>query len=420
MPPKTVRTGFVLAALAMLPSQVTAEFDWTGHVKARLLSEHFDDGSVFRQSGDAAFVDAESDLRLNFAYSASPWKLDAAWQLLAGVGDATGLRLAAGDNPGAFEVPDRDDGRRLWNLADNLYTGSRSEWRHRVDRLTVSRVGERSVIRLGRQALTWGNGLYFAPLDIVNPFDPAAIDTEYKAGDDMLYAQYLRGNGDDIEAAVVFRRDPLTGDASADERTLAFRYNHHGNDTQYSVLLASSYGDPLLGFGWNRSVGGAVWRTDVAVSDDGGWTAQLVTNLNYSWQWSDKNVTGSLEYYFNGFGASGGNYDANDLAAEPRLLARLARGQTFTVGRNYLAGGLTVEMSPLWLVSPNLFVNLDDGSALLQLGVQHSLGNNLSFLAAVDVPLGPQGSEFGGLEVAFPNRYLSYEASVFAQLGWYF
>jgi len=37
--------------------------------------------------------------------------------------------------------------------------------------------------------LSWGNGLVFSPMDIVNPFDPTAVDTEYKAGDDMLYGQ---------------------------------------------------------------------------------------------------------------------------------------------------------------------------------------------------------------------------------------
>ena len=62
-------------------------------------------------------------------------------------------------------------------------------------------------MKFGRQAITWGNGLFYAPMDLVNPFDPATIDTEYKAGDDMLYLQYLQDNGNDLQAAVVVRRD---------------------------------------------------------------------------------------------------------------------------------------------------------------------------------------------------------------------
>ena len=31
----------------------------------------------------------------------------------------------------------------------------------------------------------------FNAMDIFNPFDPAAVDTEYKVGDDMFYGQYL-------------------------------------------------------------------------------------------------------------------------------------------------------------------------------------------------------------------------------------
>ena len=48
------------------------------------------------------------------------------------------------------------------------------------------------VMRFGRQAITWGNGLVFNAMDIFNPFDPAAVDKEYKTGDDMIYGQSSR------------------------------------------------------------------------------------------------------------------------------------------------------------------------------------------------------------------------------------
>jgi hypothetical protein len=65
-------------------------------------------------------------------------------------------------------------------------------------------------------------------MDLVNPFDPASIDTEYKAGDDMLYVQYLQDNGNDMQAAYVFRRDVLTGDAKSDQATAAIKYQGQG------------------------------------------------------------------------------------------------------------------------------------------------------------------------------------------------
>jgi len=145
-----------------------------------------------------------------------------------------------------------------------------------------------------------------------------------------------------------------------------------------------------------------------------------VTNLSYSWTWWQKNVSGAIEYYYNGFGQRSGSYSLAQLVANPELADRLLRGQTFSIGRHYLAAGLTVEMSPLWLVTPNLFMNLADPSALLQVVTQYSLGDNLSFLAALNLPLGADGSEFGGIPTGIGESNLSRDAGLFAQLAWYF
>ncbi len=77
-------------------------------------------------------------------------------------------------------------------------------------------------------------------------------------------------------------------------------------------------------------------------------------------------------------------------------------------------------MSPLWSITPNLFANLDDPSALLQVIAQHSLGDNLTLLGAVNLSIGPDGSEYGGIETGLPNQFLSRSAGLFAQLAWYF
>ena len=133
-----------------------------------------------------------------------------------------------------------------------------------------------------------------------------------------------------------------------------------------------------------------------------------------------RNMSGVLEYFFSGFGLKGGNYDPSSLAGNPELLKRIARGELFTIGRHYLAGGVLIEMSPLWSLTPNVFSNLEDGSAFLQLVTQYSLGDDLTFLGALNVPVGPDGSEYGGIEAQIPGQYFSQDFGVFAQLAWYF
>jgi hypothetical protein len=130
-------------------------------------------------------------------------------------------------------------------------------------------------------------------------------------------------------------------------------------------------------------------------------------------------MSGALEYHFNGFGQRDGRYDPDSLAGNPDLLARLARGETFTLGRHYLAGSVLVEMTPLWTLTPTVLANVTDPSALLQFVTAFSLSDNMTFLGSLNVPIGPDGSEFGGIETG-TGLYLASGPGVFAQLAWYF
>jgi hypothetical protein len=314
-----------------------------------------------------------------------------------------------------------EDERRLFDLTSVMHDEGKSAWLHRLDRMWTGYSSEKTVVRLGRQAVSWGNGLFYTPMDLVNPFDPAAIDTEYKPGDDMLYLQYLRDSGDDIQVAVVIRRDVIDGDVDAGESAIALKYHGFAGETEYDVLIAENYDDTVVALGGVRSLGGAIWRGDVVVTDTVNDTRiQVVTNLSYSWIWAGKNVSGAFEYYFNGFGQRAGRYDPLSLATNADLIAYLTRDQLFTLGRNYIAGSMSIELSALWNLTPTLFANLDDSSALVQWVTQYSLSDDLVFLGSLNLPLGNNGTEFGGIDSGIDGLYLSSGAGIFAQLAYYF
>jgi len=417
--------SFVVFALtsACVQTTIAAETDYEfgGHTKARLLGQSFPGNSLFNSLTGSSSLDLEADLRLNFVADSGPWTFDLAWQLFAGFGDRIEYtRLLPTEAALLFQRLLNDD-RRLFNLSDVIRDDGKFAALHHLDRLSITYANEKSVIKFGRQAITWGNGLFFSPMDIVNPFDPATIDTEYKAGDDMLYGQYLRDNNDDIQAAVVFRRNRVTGDLESDEGTASIKYHGIAGEAEYDLLIARSYGNAILGIGGNHSIGGAVWRGDIIITDtSAGTKTELVTNLSHSWIWVGKNVSGVVEYFYNGFGQKDGRYNPSDLALNPELLQRLARGQTFSLGRHYIAGGLSIEVTPLWVLTPNLFANIDDGSALLQIVTRNNLGEDLEFIGALNVPLGPDGSEYGGIQSGVDDLFFSSNASIFAQLAWYF
>jgi len=414
--------NLLILAIATLAVQSFAEplnTELGGHVKARYVGQWFPDDSLFRTVAGRDSQDIESDLRLNLEADRAAWSLDGAWQLFALYGDRVEYSRDLPALGGLVLERLPNDDRRLLDMTWIVSDSGRQAVLHRIDRLSVGYTGANLVLRLGRQAITWGNGLIFSPMDIVNPFDPTTVDTEYKTGDDMLYAQYLLPNGHDLQAAWVARRNPATGGYENAESTLSIKYHGIVGQGEFDVLAARNHDDDTIGLGGNRSIGGAVWRGDLVVTDTGEVVrSQLATSISYSWTWGGRNVTGGIEYYYNGFGQPARDYDA--IAENDELLSRLARGEIFTLGRYYLAGALTVELTPLWLLTPTVFANLDDGSAFLQLITQCSLGDNSLFLGSLNVPLGPPGSEFGGLETGTAGRYLSTDLGLFAQLAWYF
>jgi hypothetical protein len=353
-------------------------YEFGGHTKLRLVGQSYPDDSLFRDLVGSTSLDGAGELRLNFSARRDGWSFHSDYQLLGLYSEFLPMGMPTDD-------------RRLFDLTKTITDGSDGAMLHRLDRLWFGYASEKVVIRVGRQALSWGNGLFFAPMDLVNPFDPTTIDTEYKTGDDMVYAQYLRDNGDDVQGAAVFRRDPASGDIESDQGTVALKYHGFAGETEYDILVAEDNGDAVVGLGGAGNLGGAVWRGDIVVTDtDDDTIVEVVANLSHSWIWGAHNVSGTAEYYF----------DGDD--------------------RNYVAGSLMIEMSALWMITPTLVANVDDPSALLQFVTQYSLGDNMTFLGSLNLPLGSNGTEFGGPESGIPNRYLSFDLGVFAQLAWYF
>jgi len=414
----------LLIAMLVLSSAVFADDSETeigGHTKLSLTGQAYPEQSVFRDLVGRDSLDATGDFRLNFKFNSDRWSVDAAYQLLALHGDSVELgRLLPGGTEIFFPGLPNDD-RRLFDLTHVVRDSGKTSLLHRLDRLTFGYASEKAVIRFGRQALSWGNGLFYAPMDLVNPFDPATVDTEYKAGDDMLYTQYLRDSGDDVQGAYVVRRRPENGDVESNESTAAVKYHGFLGDAEYDLLLAEHYGDAVLGLGGGKSIGGAIWRADIVATDtDIDTYLQFVTNFTYSWNWFDRNMSGAIEYFYNGFGQRSGHYDPASLANNPDLLDRVVRGELFSIGRHYFAGSVLIEMTPLWSITPTVLTNLADPSGLFQLVTNYSVSDDITFLGSINVPVGPKGSEFGGIESGLPDRYLSGGAGLFAQIAWYF
>src|SRR5690606_22817266 len=116
---------------------------------------------------------------------------------------------------------------------------------HRLDRLYLGYRAGALALRLGRQALSWGGGLVFHPLDFINPFAPLAIDKDYKTGDDMLYAQWVLAQGGDVQAVLLPRRDPATGELRDAQSTHAAKLRTRLGAYDLDLLAARHFDEAL-------------------------------------------------------------------------------------------------------------------------------------------------------------------------------
>ena len=411
-----------LLIVALPPSAGAESTDWTfgGHLKYRFTFTDYPGNSVFREVLGSSSLNNSFETRLKFGGRNDKWDFKADYQGIFIHSETLKLFDSLPASPAPVNRVINDD-RRWWDLTWSVGDDEKNALIHRLDRLNVGYTTDQTAWRFGRQAISWGNGMIFTPMDVFNPFDPAAVDKEYKTGDDMLYGQYLFDSGNDLQGVAIVRRNPITGNVESDQSSLAFKYHGFLGLNEIDLLAAQHYGDQILGVGGIANMGGAVVRGDLT------WThtdldnvISAVTSLSYSWTWGGRNVSGILEYYYNGFGQKNSRYSLQELSQNPDLLRRLERGELFTLARHYVAASASVEMTPLLMLIPNLFVNLEDPSALAQLVVQYDWKQNLLVLAALNLPLGPDGSEYGGIEASADGLYFSTGPSVFAQLAWYF
>lgn len=395
--------------------------EFGGHLKYQLTQTMYKRDDLYAVYGDDGPTDHEIDFRLNAEERRGRWDARIHYELLAFGGDSLGTRRmlsAAGVLPSTAVTGLPSDDRRLFDLTDEITDRESVAAVHRLDRLSLGYSGQRLVVRAGRHSVSWGNGLVFNPLDIFNPFSPTAVDKDYKIGDDMIYGQWLFDGGDDVQFIVLPRRDPVSHDLETDQGSIAFKYHGMKAGIDYDLLAARHYDEPLLGIGLARDWHGAIWRIDVSVTelDDGGHATSLVTNLDCSWTWLDRNVYGYIEYFRNGVGEADKNYTRTNRD----LQERISRGEVFTLGRDFLAAGMQIELTPLFNLLPSMIWNLNDQSLFLQVWATYDWKENILIIGGINLPYGYRGTEFGGIPVDGDDFFVAPGSESYLRVSYFF
>lgn len=306
------------------------------------------------------------------------------------------------------------DLRRTWlSSAGTIATNT-------IDRLSVSYATPNLVIKLGRQAITWGNGMVFHPTDIVAPFSPNAFDTAYKPGADMVYAQYLFDSGADIQAIWLPRAASFGAPTAFASSTYALRGRMMLGPIDTRLMLARDRGDTVSSLSLGGPLAGASWNLEVAkwTLTTGARHLTYLANISNFGTLFGRNISYFAEYYHNGFGVDA-SLPFDSLPAS--LTKRMSTGQVFNTGKDFLALGAQVEITPDLMIAPNAVINLGDGSAIAALVGNLTLDDNTNVIFNYLHPLGRAGTEFGGRETsAGSGIYIGPSRAVTVQLVRYF
>lgn len=404
------------------------ESEWGGQIKAQGFVSREEKSSLFAPVGTGTFLDGNVQFRINndLFFSENTYFTTHYEAVISG-GDRR-RRANALDRlfPGLLNIgflagaPVEDD-RRFFDFTKAVSEDDRYVLYHRLDRFFLGLQRQWGALRVGRQAVTWGNGLLFNPMDLVNPFSPTDIERDYKIGDDMVNVSIATDSLGELQFLYLPRRDPATRDLTWNESSLAGKLHLLRGTNELDVMAAKHFRDAVVGAGSTGYLGDAAWRLDATLTFPGEGARRshylsLVANIDYSWDFWGKNWYGVIELYYNGLGN-----DRYALAlADPAIAGRLDRGDLFVLGRTYLSGHVRVELHPLFNLFLTAINNIEDPSGILQPRAIWDVAEDVQVTVGGNVAYGEKGTEFGGFEVAGTGLFTGPPDSAFLWLTYYF
>ncbi|MEO8551897.1 MAG: hypothetical protein ABI678_18100 [Kofleriaceae bacterium] len=296
-----------------------------------------------------------------------------------------------------------------WSIEDGpqLSLHDRIDWGYaRITKGAIS-------LTVGRQPVTFGRGSLWTPEDIVDPFSPVQIDTEFKPGVDAARVDVTFGTH--VTLAVL----GVAGD-TRDAHDLAIRKDGSSAIQRLEVSLGTTRLGLMTGYVRGDAFGALDLFVDLGGADlHGEVTGTYVPDasrrpferevfgravLGSTFQLSSR-LTGTIEGYWNGSGTTHPS-QYEEVLSSPRL----ASGETYNLGVLYGGAVADLTLHALVHVAAAAIVNVIDGSALLAPSVHFNASTNTQLIAGAFFTVG-KAPDFSGGSIArsefalYPNLF---------------
>jgi hypothetical protein len=283
-----------------------------------------------------------------------------------------------------------------WNAVnhDTYQLDDRIDWLY-----ARYRFGDVSVT-LGRQPITIGRGQIWTPEDLLAPFSPLALNTEFKPGVDAARVDWSASQAVTLSLfGVAGKMNPQHDlQIGSDGSAIMSRVQVALTPMQLGVMGGYLRGDAMLGLDFFVDLGHG---TDL----HGAGTATFVPDAArrpYGRAAFDRAVLGTTtelgsrlhltaEAYFNGAGAAYARDYLSELSSP-----RFEVGEVYNVGRAYAGVAADWEIDPLLHCVATVLGNLTDPSAIVAPELRYNLAQNALLVAGAFVPVGKRLSDTGG------------------------
>ena len=287
---------------------------------------------------------------------------------------------------------------------------------YEIDRAVYQQRFKSTTVSLGRQAIDWGSGRFWQPLNVFGSFAPTDLDTDYKPGIDAARLDWFPSNFSSLTA--VYALSP-NDNAAVDKTTNAVVHykNQVGEESEFSLLAGSVIGNRVLGASFESTWSGVGWRvealqTKFKTTNEN--TFYWIAGLDYQF------TNGTLltaEWYDNSRGATSAT-ELNTLQIDSYIKYGLQQ----QLSRNVLGISISKELSPLLNGGYTLLTSpikaTDDklsASLLHQINLTYSVSNESDILFSYQTASG-QGlslssktqSEFGHVPMSLAIRLRFY------------